>query len=63
MANSRGWRKKAVVTESSASAPREAGEVARVAYELYERRGCLDGHDLEAWLKAEAIVRARVGTR
>ena len=34
-------------------------EVARVAYELYEKRGCEDGRDLEDWLKAEAIVRQR----
>jgi len=34
-------------------------EVARVAYELFERRGCVHGHDLEDWLEAERIVRAR----
>jgi len=32
-------------------------EVARVAYELYEQRGRMDGHDFEDWLKAEAMVR------
>lgn len=31
--------------------------VARRAYELYERRGREDGHDLEDWLQAEADVR------
>ena len=24
------------------------------AYQLYEERGCEDGHDLEDWLRAEA---------
>ncbi|MBK8276959.1 MAG: DUF2934 domain-containing protein [Nitrospira sp.] len=27
------------------------------AYELYEQRGCLDGHALEDWLKAETIIK------
>ncbi len=31
-------------------------EVARVAYELYERAGRRDGRDLEDWFKAEALV-------
>jgi len=29
-------------------------EVRRRAYELYERRGKEDGHDLEDWLQAES---------
>ena len=29
-------------------------EIRRRAYELYERRGQGDGHDLEDWLQAEA---------
>ncbi|GKS56987.1 hypothetical protein YTPLAS18_05140 [Nitrospira sp.] len=32
--------------------------VAETAYFLYERRGRADGHDLEDWLEAEAIVRS-----
>ena len=35
----------------------EYQEVARVAYELYEQRGRVDGYDLDDWLKAESIVR------
>jgi hypothetical protein len=31
-------------------------EVARVAYELYKKRGRAHGHDLEDWLEAEKIV-------
>ena len=30
--------------------------IATKAYELYEQRGRIDGHALEDWLKAEAIV-------
>ena len=42
-----------------ATAVMEPQEVAQVAYELYEQRGREDGHDLEDWLKAEAVVRQR----
>lgn len=31
-------------------------EIARVAYELYEKRGRAYGHELEDWLEAEKIV-------
>ena len=34
-------------------------DIARVAYELYERRGRAAGHELEDWLEAERIVQAR----
>jgi hypothetical protein len=34
--------------------------IAKKAYELYERRGREDGHDLEDWLKAEGIVNGRI---
>jgi hypothetical protein len=37
----------------------EGSREARVhvaAYALYEARGCVDGHDLEDWLAAEAAV-------
>jgi len=43
------------------SAPRE--EIARVAYELFERRGGLHGHDLQDWFTAERIVRERLQGR
>lgn len=33
--------------------------IAEAAYELYEQRGREDGHDIEDWLKAEAIVSSR----
>ena len=34
-------------------------EVRAEAYRLYVDRGCEDGHDIEDWLAAEALVRAR----
>jgi len=36
-----------------------AAEVARVAYELFEQRGRTPGRELEDWLEAERLVRAR----
>jgi hypothetical protein len=35
-------------------------KIAKVAYELYEKNGCLCGRDLEHWLEAEKIVMARL---
>lgn len=34
-------------------------EIEHVAYDLYERRGRIDGHDWEDWLEAEQIVKQR----
>ena len=33
--------------------------IAVAAYELYELRGRANGHDLDDWLQAEAIVNGR----
>ena len=33
--------------------------IARAAYELYERRGRIDGFDQQDWFEAERIVRQR----
>jgi hypothetical protein len=35
-------------------------EIAKVAYELYEKSGYTDGRDLDHWLDAERIVMARL---
>lgn len=32
-------------------------EIAKVAYELYEKSGRVKGHDLDNWLEAEKIVK------
>ena len=34
-------------------------EIAKVAYELYETRGCIHGYDFDDWLEAERIVLGR----
>lgn len=34
-------------------------EIAKVAHELYEKSGRIEGRDTENWLEAERIVRAR----
>ncbi len=36
-------------------------DVARLAYEKFLARGCVDGHDLEDWLAAEREVQTRRG--
>ena len=43
----------------SAGSPVSQDEVAKVAYELFERRGRAHGHALEDWVEAERIVRQR----
>lgn len=35
--------------------------VAQKAYELFEQRGRLPGHDVEDWLEAERLLRADSG--
>lgn len=35
-------------------------EIAKVAYELYEKNGCIQNRDLDHWLEAEKIVMARL---
>ena len=32
-------------------------EIRRIAFELYEKNGRTQGHDLDNWLKAEKIIR------
>jgi len=34
-------------------------EIARTAHELYMKSGCIAGRDLENWVEAERIVKAR----
>ncbi len=38
-------------------------EIARVAYELYEKRGRAHGNELEDWLEAEKIVLGRTAKK
>jgi uncharacterized HAD superfamily protein len=36
-------------------------EIKKIAYELYEKSGCIPGRDLENWLEAEKIVLSKYG--
>jgi len=38
-------------------------EIARVAYGLYENRGCAPGNDFSDWLEAERIVKQKYAAR
>ena len=44
---------------SSSQVPVDREAVARLAHELYLRRGCEPGHDVEDWLSAERILLER----
>ncbi len=39
------------------SEQRTDADMSRRAFELYEARGCHDGHDVEDWLQAERELR------
>jgi hypothetical protein len=41
-------------TELKPQTPELDERIRRRAYELYEQRGRLDGHDVDDWLQAEA---------
>jgi len=38
-------------------------EIAEVAYELYEKSGCINGRDSDNWLEAERIVLLRYSSQ
>ncbi len=38
-------------------------DVAKVAYDLFENRGKVHGHDMADWLKAEMIVKKRYSNK
>ncbi|MEW6775498.1 MAG: DUF2934 domain-containing protein [Bdellovibrionota bacterium] len=51
------------IQESSSTPPDgvpSQEEIARLAYELFEKRGHGDGFDLDDWLKAERQLKTRV---
>ncbi|MDP2910926.1 MAG: DUF2934 domain-containing protein [Candidatus Omnitrophota bacterium] len=37
--------------------------VQQKAYEIYEKRGCKQGNDLEDWLNAERLVKEDIGVK
>lgn len=50
-----------IVSEFSARDDQLKHRVAKKAYEIYERRGCCHGCDLDDWLEAERLVLAEMG--
>lgn len=56
--------REAVTAPRATPEPRELKEkIAVKAYELFQRRGQADGHDLEDWLEAERSVLAELESR
>ena len=53
------WPVRRQAQEKTQAPGLDSQAVAQVAYELYVQRGRIDGHDLEDWLRAEAIVKQR----
>ena len=45
--------------KATASEERDEQKIARLAYEFYEQRGRVDGHDVDDWSRAEALLRER----
>lgn len=58
MAN-RAKRKIVTSTKSPQATSLSTERIARLAYQKYEERGCVQGHDQEDWLKAEAELKAQ----
>ena len=49
---------KKVVQGSNAQIPVSPEMIAKKAYELYEKRGCQQGFELQDWLEAKRILEA-----
>ena len=48
---------------TAASDERIRARIAEQAYQLYEQRGCIPGHDAEDWLEAERLILADLNAR
>lgn len=59
MANARGWLRTSKKPGEAGNGALDYEQVARVAYDLYERRGRTDGQDFDDWVAAEQIVKQR----
>lgn len=60
MVRANGSARRRAAPEAEADSSR-AERIREVAYQLYEARGHVDGHDLDDWLAAEAAVNGRAG--
>jgi hypothetical protein len=47
------------VADISRKASLHEAEIRELAFSLYEQRGRRDGHDLEDWLEAEALLQSQ----
>jgi Protein of unknown function (DUF2934) len=43
-------------SDPSAASREHQQQIAQLAFQLYEERGREDGHDIEDWLRAEALL-------
>src|SRR2546423_419761 len=50
----------ASATTAGTSSTPSHDEIAAQAYQIYLREGCIEGRDLDHWLRAEAELRERV---
>jgi Protein of unknown function (DUF2934) len=48
---------------TAASDERIRARIAEQAYQLYEQRGCIPGHDAEDWLDAERLILAELSAQ
>jgi Protein of unknown function (DUF2934) len=46
-------------SEPSAASREHQQQIAQLAFQLYEERGREDGHDIEDWLRAEALLQPK----
>ena len=46
--------------KKASDSPEILEKIQKKAYELYEKRGCVDGYDLEDWIEAERLVMAEM---
>ncbi|MGE5204053.1 MAG: DUF2934 domain-containing protein [Chlamydiota bacterium] len=51
-----------IPTELKPQTPELEERIRRRAYELYEQRGRLDGHDVDDWLQAQAELSPKAKT-
>ena len=49
-------KKQQVLTQSVSSPDDLQKKIARRAYQLYEEGGCVNGNDMDNWLKAEREI-------
>jgi hypothetical protein len=59
----RGGTAEAIAPSESADVSHVTDSIARRAFELFQERGAVHGHDLDDWLAAERQIRATPGRK